>query len=414
MKHTLTALALSLIASSSFAASKVRIASFVDVVIAGDVGQYQETVSLHRNETRQMYMNEVVEAAMTLSQGMFDPGSYLQPLMLLQESADKKREQNLKIDEVGIGVSAGELLKAEIEALYEQNQISKSERNIEFITVFDGEGEKFKAKPKAGYSHYVTLSLVHVGRGYFSVNATVHENKNKGVEQSFNGVGPIEFALKQAAEKIFRSFHEDERPAWENPNPQLTWIQGPSANPMVDEQQAAMYCAGQSARLPYAEELIQAQYATNYRSGGLAGAKAGHLYHVKDIHRQFGTKIVVQVIEDGGARVDVVATNGRRGHVWCVKGSPGERIQTISQLYALRRSLDQNGMNVKFFPERVNPTALPLIKAVESLLIAVAAPGAKADVSLNPRDLMEPQAAIALLDQAGIVIALPKSMKDSL
>jgi len=410
--HLAAALSLCFLNASAFAASKARIASFVDVIMGGDIGQYEETKTMHRNETRQMYMHEVVDAALALSQGMFDPGAYLSQLQQIQDIADGKRAQNAKIDEAGIGVSAGELLKAEIENLYQVNQITATERKIEFASVLDEAGGKVKVNKKANFDHFISMNISHMGHGYFNIVATLHSDK--GQDKTFNGIGSIETAIQVVAERIFKNFMTDERPAWVNPNEGLVWIQGPSGDIRLDEQGALSYCAGQNARLPYADELIQAQLGTGYRHGGIASARPGEIYFIKDLQRQGGVKMVLEVLSDKGTKLNVTGANGRRGKVWCVMGQVSERNQFIQKLFSMRRGIDPLGKNIQFYSNELSPADLGVIKAIESLLVAVGAPGAQAGVTIRTTDLLEPTVALGVLERSGFSVVVPESVANIL
>lgn len=107
-KIIVTVLTLISLVPAAFAA-KVTISSYVGVDLGGDIGQCEKTMACSRNQTRKMYMDEVVEAAIMLSQGMFHPGPMLGPLQRLQENADLRRDINKEIDAIGIGFSTGEL-----------------------------------------------------------------------------------------------------------------------------------------------------------------------------------------------------------------------------------------------------------------------------------------------------------------
>jgi hypothetical protein len=406
-----------MISDSAFAepVTKIKIASYIGVEIGGDIAQYEETLAYSRNQTRKMYMDEVIDAAVKMSGGIFDPTDMLGPLQKLQDSADGKRDINKEIDSAKIGLSVGEFFKSEIEKLHRVNGITNAERKIEFANAFPVINGHMVYNSKAQYDHYIFIHMAHIGNGQFKMSGTLGTLNDDGIERSFEGSGYLESALAQVAEGIFRSIMEIDRPSWKNPNPILTWIPGPANISSLDSKEARSYCAGQGARLPLADELILAQHGTAYRNGGIERFKIGENYFVADQMRQAGVPYIVifqNIGENGKASVQAVA--GQIGKVWCVKGSINERNELIQKLYSIRRKLDPKGFSIRFFPENVSSSNLPAIKALESLLINLNAADAELDVSLKQEDLMSTDDALSVLSAAGINITISKSILEAL
>lgn len=412
-KLILSVLTVCSLLSVAQAADKVTISSYVGVDLGGDIGQYQETMGMHRNATRKMYMDEVVEAAMKLSQGQFNPTAMLGPLQKLQDSADKKRDINKEIDSVGIGFSAGELFKSEIEKLYKRNGITKSERRIEFVNQFPALNGKRVYNAKVQFDHYVYLHITHVGHGNFKVIGTLGSiaPSSNGIERSFEGAGSILEALAESAEEIFAAVMENDRPAWNNPNPHLTWIPGPASLDNFDEQEAKSYCLGQNARLPLAEELILAHHGTNYRQGGINRFKIGEAYHTADQRRQAGVPIVVIFQNEGSnGSVLVQPMAGHKAKIWCVKGTLSDRNQLIKKLFQIRRKADPKGVSIRFFPQDLSAKNLEIVKAVESLLIGLGVADARLDVTIAQKDFMGAEEALEILRANGHDVYIPEDV----
>jgi hypothetical protein len=416
MKNSVLFIGLALAMSALAAPEKIKISSYVDADLGGDIGQYEETMSLSRNQTRKMYMDEVVNAALKLSQGLFNPGPMIEPLMKVQENADKKRDINKEIDSIGIGFSMGEFLRSEIEKIYKRNGLQRSERKIEFVNPFPNINGRPAYNPNAIFDHYIYLHIAHLGRGVFRISGTLGSiaDSTSGIERSFSGDGKLVDALAQVAEEIFRAAHEDERPAWKNPNPQLTWIPGPADLRGLDEQEAKAYCINQGARLPLAEELIMAHHGTNYRSGGINRFKLGEAYHVDDQRRQLGGTFVVTFQNYNDGRAVIQPTIGTLGKVWCVKGEMSDRNKLIKKLFSIRRKHDPKGNNVVFFSQRIKPAKLPLIFAVESLLTAFGVMDAGVGNSISLEDYMSPSEAVEILENSGEKLGIPSSVIDFL
>ncbi|MBC7540142.1 MAG: hypothetical protein H7281_15060 [Bacteriovorax sp.] len=396
-------------------AKKIKIASYIGVEIGADIGQYEETLAYSRNQTRKMYMDEIVDAAVKLSGGNFNPTGMLGPLQKIQEAADGKRDINKAIDSVGIGFSVGEFFKSEIEKLHRTNGITNSERKIEFVNMFPVINGRMMYNSKVQYDHYVFIQLAHIGGGQFKMTGTLGSINENGTERSFEGNGYLVNALAQVAEGIFRSVMEIDRPAWKNPNPVLTWIPGPADISSLDSREARTYCTGQGARLPLADELILAHHGTAYRNGGIDRFRIGENYFVGDQMRQAGVPYIVIFQNDGeNGKATVQAVAGQNGKVWCVKGGMNERNTLIQNLYSIRRKLDSKGVSIRFFPENVLSKNLPSIKAVESLLINLNAAEAGLDESLKQEDLLSTDEAISVLKDAGVSVNIPKSILDSM
>lgn len=412
----LATLSFVIIASSAQAESdkKIKIASYISVEIGGDIAQYEDTLALSRNQTRRMYMDEVVDAAVKLSGGNFNPASMLGPLQKIQEAADTKREINKVIDSVKIGLSVGEFFKSAIEKLHRVNGITNAERRISFANIFPMINGRMTYNSKVQFDHYVFVQMAHVGGGQFRISATLGSISD-GAERTYEGEGFLENALMQASEGIFRSVMATERPAWKNPNPTLTWIPGPADFSSLDPREARIYCSGQGARLPFADELILASHGTVYRKGGIDRLVIGENYFVADQMRQMGVPYVVIFQNEGrNGRANVQAVVGQLGRVWCVKGDVSEKNELIQKLYSTRRKLDSKGMSIRFFPQSVSVKKLSALKAIESLLINLNAPGAELNVSLKQEDLMATDEALEVLRAAGIAIEISSSLQNML
>lgn len=391
--------------------TKIKIASFIGVEIGGDIAQYEETLSLSRNQTRKMYMDEVVDAAVKLSGGIFDPSFMLAPLQRIQDAADSKRDINKAIDSIGIGFSVGEFFKTAIEKLYTENGITNAERKITFANMFPMINGRMMYNSSAQYDHYVFVQMAHVGGGQFRISATLG-SLNDGSERTYEGEGYLEKALYQAAEGLFRSVMTSDRPAWKNPNPTLTWVPGPTNLSSLDPREARSFCSAQGARLPLADELILASHGTAYRKGGIDRLDIGENYFVADQMRQMGVPYVVIFNNEGtSGRATVQAVAGHLGKVWCVIGNVSERNTLIQNLYSFRRKIDPKGTDIRFFPENVSEKNLKTLKAIESLLINLNAPGAELDGSLKQEDLMSASEALEVLSAAGIVIENSPTIK---
>ena len=139
MKHNkFFMIGLLIISFSTFAKNKeMTISGFIPVEMDGDIGQYVDTVSKSRDETRAAYMKEVVDAAMELSQGQFDPTDMIKPLMELQEKADTKRDEHVAIDSANIGLAVSAFFSAQLEQFNADNGISNLERKFELVNVFN-------------------------------------------------------------------------------------------------------------------------------------------------------------------------------------------------------------------------------------------------------------------------------------
>ena len=387
--------------------SKIKISSYITVELGGDLAQYEDTLAYSRDQTRRMYMNEIVDAAAKLSAGLFYPTDMLYPLLEIQDAANNKRDINKIIDSAKIGISVGEFFKSEIEKLHKANGITDTERKMEFVNVFPVINGHLLINPEAQYDHYIFIHMAHIGNGQFRIVATLGSINMNGFERSFEAKGFLNSALAKLAENLFRSVMEVARPAWKNPNQSLIWIPGPANLSTLDQKEANLYCPGQEARLPLADELILAHHGTTYRNGGIERFQLGENYFVADQMRQAGNSYYV-TFQDNGASVRPVV--GQVGKVWCVTGEMSERNTLIQKLYSVRRKFDSKGVNIRFFPENVSVENLSIIIAIESLLIHLNAAGAEINNSLLAEDLMSIEDALVKLKLKGISITIPKSV----
>jgi hypothetical protein len=400
---------LSLFASMTYAQEKITISSFIGVEIGGDIGQYEQTLRLSRNDTRKMYMDEVVQTAVKLGQGVFNPAPLIGPLQRLQEAADQRRDINKLIDESGIGFSAGELIRAEIEKIYRDYGITSAERKIEFANPFPRINGRVMYNSKVVFDHYIFMVITHVGGGDFNITGTLGTlgGSRNGIERTFSGSGSIITAIRKLAEDIFTAVAENNRPAWKNPNPQLIWIPGPASMDNLTSQEAKAFCTGQNARLPFAEELILAHHGSSFRKGGVSRLKTGEAYYVGDQRRQKAVTMIVLMAPEG---IKVQAQNGYTGKVWCVKGDLNERNTLIKRLFEIRRDADPKGMNIYYFGKELKEDKLTTVRAVESLLISLGAADAKLDSTIGYSDYIEPKEALRILNRMGHNISVSEKI----
>ncbi|MFZ3229426.1 MAG: hypothetical protein WA160_04425 [Pseudobdellovibrio sp.] len=394
---------------------KIIVSSFVDVQIGGDLGQYEQTMSKSRNQTRKMYMDEIIDAALKLSDGKFNPASMLGPLQKIQDIADGKRDMNKEIDSMGISLSVGQFFKSEIENLYLVNGLTRLERKIEFANMFPVVNGHVVYDSKVRFDHFISMQVAHVGNGNFRISATLGTLGEGGDERTFEGNGLLQSALAEVAEQVFRSVMKQQRPAMVNPNATLTWIPGPAGLSSFDAKEAHAYCLGQDARLPMAEELILAHHLTDYRVGGIQRFQVGENYFVGNKMRQAGVPIVVIMQNDGkNGKAIVQAVAGHIGKIWCVKGSLNQRNEIIQKIYSIRRQLDPKGMDIRFGIQNVPSGYLSAIKAVESLLIGINAAGAELGETLKQADLVGSDQALAELSKVGFTLTIPKVILDTM
>lgn len=388
---------------------KIKIASYVGVALGGDIAQYEMTLARIRNQTRQMYSDDIRYNASLLNSGYFYPTYMSELLLRIEDAVDRKRDLDKIIASAGIGFSVGEFFKAEIEKLYTTNSISALERRIEFVNMFPSINGRVSLNPNAQYDHYVFIQMAHIGGGQFRMSATLGAINEEGTERTYEGEGFLNEALAEVAEKLFRSVMEVEFPTWKTPNQMLTWIPGPPNVSFLDSKEASIYCAGQEARLPLADELILAQHGTAFREGGINRFRAGDNYFVADQMRQASVMyfVTLQAGSDNG-KMSVQALAGQSGKVWCVKGKMSERDALIQKLYSTRRKLDSKGINLRFFSEDVTNKNLPALVAIESLLIHLNAAGALLNETLKPEDLLNTHEALDVLRGANITLTIPQ------
>jgi|GEM_PF-3855361 len=372
-------------------AAPIKISSFIGVELAGDVGQYQQTVAKNRDQTRKAYLNELVEAVLKISQGSYYPELFLDTLSDVQRLANGKRDNDLRIDEVGIGVSAGEIFKLEFEKNYQEKGVNLSERKVEFVRELPSlsSDRKISAIP---FNHYVQLTVIHVGQGEFKVSGTLGKisSKGEGIERSFTGEGSLVEALTLSARSMFLAIHQIEYPRWETPLSNLTWIKAPQK--AVTTSEAQLFCRGQKARLPYAEELILAEQGAGLREGSIESFKKFDSYHVADLRFQ-KTNLSLYV----GDELKLIGTSVS-AKVWCVRGDISPRQVLINKLFSYRRVFDPKGYSSLFFKDLIVRENLRKVLAIESVLIDLNAFDMSFNSQISSLDYIEPAESHLLIE----------------
>jgi hypothetical protein len=189
-------------------------------------------------------------------------------------------------------------------------------------------------------------SYTVTGRGLVRVVLTL-EDLITSRAKSFSAQGPIEEVGGLLATKVFDFLQGEEYPNWENPQPQLNWVAPAFPQAKVSAQMAARYCQGQKARLPYAEELLQAAMAGNYRKGGIGPLISNAIYIVADRNRYdeqyyYSTREGAQT-QTGGPLHTNAGHGPIIGYYWCVRGDPSKETLFNQAVYRLiRQNLQRN------------------------------------------------------------------------
>jgi hypothetical protein len=164
---------------------------------------------------------------------------------------------------------------------------------------------------------------------------------------SVSAQGPIAEVGGQLAKRVFDLLQREEFPNWDNPQPHLTWIAPAFPQVSVSAQVAARYCKGQKARLPYAEELLQASMAGPYRNGGV-GPLIDHVAYIVADKNRFDEQYYYSTGEEGqaqtGGPLHTAAGHGAlNGYYWCVRGEPSTDTLFNQAVYRLiRQNLQRN------------------------------------------------------------------------
>lgn len=365
-----------LMSSVSFAQQVMRISGYVATGLGADLGQYEDTMRLTRDQAREAYMNELVDAVERIvkaSYGEAKAEKLIGPLMAVQQIADMKRDAHKIIDSASMDYTLSEFFKSEIERLYAEYQMSSAERKIEFIDVYQKSSKSLK------FDHYLTLGLTHLYGQNYRVTLRLGSLKD-GLMRVFDGVGTVQGALQQAALKLFISAHRTDGPAWQNPQAQIQLFAGRGA---MSEGEAKIFCRGQNARIATAEEIITAQQAGIVRSGGINSFQEGEIYIIGDQLRSSTVtwSLVIRAGSSGSLSANLNPLPGN-ALVVCARGEKSKRQKIVDAIYSLRREINSSGINVLFF-DSLSKDNRETLTLIEKLLINISAIGAESASNLK-------------------------------
>jgi hypothetical protein len=258
-----------------------------------------------------------------------------------------------------VALSLAEDFKAGLERYYVDRRLNEEEQRSGLAFV-SHEHLQAMSRDKLGLAE--ARALVHdlrylaygsytvVSRGVVRATVNLEDLATLRV-RTFSAQGPVAEVGEALADKVQDFLQSVPYPSWENPQPQLTWIAPAFPQTKVSAGLAAQYCASQRARLPYANELVQAALGSSARKGGIGPLIHNATYIVADRNRhdmQYYYTTGEEAQTQTGGPVHTSAGHGvLTGYYWCVRGQPSPETLFDQSLYRLmRQNEQQNRMQV--------------------------------------------------------------------
>lgn len=376
---------------------KLLISSYIPVVHGADLFQLDDTASLNRNQTRKMYMDELVAATKELAALGGNPVALLRSMAQIQESLDGNRDRNMVVDRLGLGVSLGEMLKSEIEQIYSVYSIDQTDRKIGFV---DGFGIATGPKRLVANS-YLMMTFTVMAASQYRLDALLGSVATAS-EKSFSAQGSFQEVMSLLAAKIFVVFQSKLDRTQQNPHPTLRWKAPPVNSEMMSTYEAKRYCQGQGMRLPYADEVLLAQQQSEFRSGGMKNLRAGARIAVENLGRVQDLDYVLvygRLGEEHPAPTLQPASQGSNSvQVVCVQGAVSSDILATERLFTLSQKYNPGGTNYRFFPGSIASANREIVRAIESLLVKYRALGSLDNENIDSSKVMSQGAAEEILN----------------
>lgn len=363
-----------------------KIYANIPFIRGGNFHEFAAELSLTRAQARAQLLNEFGSLLFPLAMSTPDITGLAMVLGRIIKDFDILVRKHADAAHDRIPESLSHIVMAEYDELFEIHRISPHMHSGRFYAGSKNPNEMIKQMRFIAYGSYTVIS-----GGQVKATLTLEEVFN-GKTKSFTASGRLNDAAKILAQKLFDFFQSNRYPEWINPNPDLEWIAPPAPDRPMLATTARRYCQGQQARVPFAEELIQADLGGNYRQGGVRLIK-NRFYVVADRGRsvdQYYYNTFAYANTQTGGPVHTDAGHGRiQAHIWCVKGMPGKNIRLVQSIYRLIRKY--NGQS-------------KVTAALEFLLVHLQ------DYSMRDwaaGDFLSVDAAVAELNHHGIQVEVP-------
>lgn len=330
---------------------------------AGDIGQYQQTMSQSRDSVRKTFWNDLTTALESMADKGAMVEAMLEPMANILMMFDQLHDIHKAQDVIRIDQSIEAQFKASLDQLYTAYDIRDDKRKLQVssgtqLQLMDSYiqglassrnmGRKLTAPElnsklmmemynQIDYIAYGTFSSL--GGGQFQITLHMQGHKN-GVVRSFASQGRLVDAVNGVALQVFNFFQKNNYADWENPQQQLTWMPMP-INPNkagYSFEEAKMYCQSRGYRLPYSRELMQAESGGAYKPGGIDALRPKIPYAVADKRSTNEGHSYTPGNESAtGGAVQGASYTMSSGSFWCVKGKVSDEILMIEEIWALIR-----------------------------------------------------------------------------
>jgi len=225
-----------------------------------------------------------------------------------------------------------------------------------------------------GVDYLLYGSYTVIQGGAVSLTLTMEDYKT-GNTKTLLAKGPIEIAVQNLAVELFRELQKNKYPQWKNPSSHLEWLlPAESMGKKNLPREVKLYCQGQNARVPYAQELILASQGTEFRSGGIPQIRDTDIFFVADLQRTVENYFYFGKTYTGDDPRGPVRSGAGFGVIYprfvCVRGEVSPAVRAEQDFYRAYRNVASSSLN-----ENDRSQAQT---AIEFLLLRMDAPGARA------------------------------------
>lgn len=293
----------------------------------GDLGQYNQTMSAGREETRKKFWNDLTSTLNDLAymgaraERMIEPLARV--LLIFDDLYDQQKARDVELVDQALEVS----FKSHLDEMATKYGFNSNEKLYEFT------------QNRADVTFVAYGTFTSLGKGTFQL--TYHlQNVINGKEISFASNGKLLDATQSLAQEVFSYFHKLEQQKWQAADEQLIWMKAPTLPQKThfSFEDAFQFCRGRSYRLPYARELLDAQTGTQFRQGGIEPRKSHTAYPVQDKRMSNDRYVLVPGTEESSTGpVQSTSVFQKSGSFFCVKGNTRQDILAIEKLWSIRR-----------------------------------------------------------------------------
>jgi hypothetical protein len=338
----------------------------IPFVKAGNYLEFNAELSRTRTEARAELMGELASLLVPMAYSTDDVVRMAQVLANTLVRFDGLVRQHAQEVHQGIPASLTDDFKAGLTQRMTDNRLNDNEQRTGLAQLARDDLQEISSRRipleearrlmhDLRYLAYGSYTVT--GRGVVRAALTL-EDLLTSRAMSVTAQGPISEVGDLLASEVFNLLQRNEYSNWENPQPQLTWVAPAFPQKTVNADLAKQYCRSQKARLPFAEELLQAAMAGPYRKGGIGPLINSAFYIVADKNR-FDEQYYYNTDDNAqthtGGPLHTAAGHGTiTGYYWCVRGEPSKETLFNQAVYRqIRQNLRRDRDDVVYALEYV-------------------------------------------------------------